>query len=162
MITPRQSTLGEEIFRDIDKNPYLNEIYNTLLVCYSNHLLNGGNINPTNIPLDDALRFADLLSKSADVTNSEKHRAWAQEMVALLTTLYPDNQKVAYYASSVLSTIGNYRGLQLINSQYNSTSFWDALFADFDMEYLPICVLTHGVPALRNFRAGLLRNGRHF
>lgn len=35
MITPRQSTLGEEIFRDIDKNPYLNEIYNTLLVCYS-------------------------------------------------------------------------------------------------------------------------------
>lgn len=138
MITPRQSTLGEEIFRGIDKNPYLNEIYNTLLVCYSNHLLNGGNINPSNIPLDDALRFADLLSKSADVANSEKHRAWAQEMVALLVTLFPDNQKVAYYASSVLSTIGNYRGLQLINSQYKSTSFWDALFADFDMEYLAI------------------------
>ena len=155
MITPRQSTLGEEIFRDIDKNPYLNEIYNTLLVCYSNHLLNGGNINPTNIPLDDALRFADLLSKSADVTNSEKHRAWAQEMVALLTTLFPDNQKVAYYASSVLSTIGNYRGLQLINSQYNSTSFWDALFADFDMEYLAIpyqqdCYFFHSQKSIFN------------
>ena len=100
--------------------------------------MNDTSINPSNVPLNDALRFADLLSKSAGVANSEKHQAWAQEIVALLTTLFPDNPKVTYYASSVLSTIGNYRGLQLLDSQYKNTSFWDALFADFDMEYLAI------------------------
>lgn len=138
MITPHNLTLGEEIFRDIDNNEYLNEIYTNLLLNYSYQLMGIQNTSVQPINLDDALRFADLLSKSAGFDNSEKHRAWAQEIVALLITLYPNNAKVEYYTASVLTTIGNYRGLQLVKTNYTSTSFLDALYANFDMEYLSI------------------------
>lgn len=138
MISPHNATLGEEIFCDIDNNEYLNEIYNNLLKNYSFKLMGMPERNILPINIDDALRFADLLSKSAGVTNSEKHRAWAQEIVALLITLYPEDPKVEYYTASVLTSIGNYRGLQLVKTNYQSSSFLDALYANFDMEYLSI------------------------
>ena len=40
MISPRNSTLGEEIYREIDKNEYLHELYDAILNNYSVKLLN--------------------------------------------------------------------------------------------------------------------------
>ena len=137
MIAPRNLTLGEEIYYGIDANEYLNEIYEALLKNYSIQVLRLPT-QPEPINISDALRFADILSKSAGVPNSEKHKAWAQEIVALLRTLYPSEPTVAHYASSILTRIGNYRGLHFLGAKPEGFSFLEALFTGFDMDYLAI------------------------
>lgn len=138
MSAPQNVTLGEYLYSSIDSNDYLQEIYKAILNNYSAKLFDEFLIKRQNINLDHALRFADILSKSAGTPNSEKHKTWAQEIIALLNALYPNNTKVRAYATSILSNIGNYRGLQLIKTKYRSTSFFDELYSKFDMEYLAI------------------------
>lgn len=134
---PRRATIGESIFNKIESNEYLQELYKTILYNYSMTLL-GHEQRKKPLRKDHALRFADILSKSYGHKNSEKHRAWAQEIVALLNSIYPDDAKIKAYASSVLTSIGNYRGLQLIKTRYKNTSFLDELYTNFDMDYLAI------------------------
>ena len=81
--------LGDSIFKDIESNEYLQEIYNSILLNYSLNLFRISKTNPAEFDLVDALRFADLLSKSTDPTKAELHKVWAQEIVALLNMLYP-------------------------------------------------------------------------
>jgi hypothetical protein len=66
---------------------------------------------PVNVP--DALRFADVLSKSP----SEQHMTWSQEIVALLKETEPDDPAVDVYLNSVLSSTGNYQGLETIEKR---------------------------------------------
>lgn len=135
MIKPRYQTLGEVVFRDIENNDYLKEIVRNILHNYSLSLFNIHNAEWKEINLTDALRFADLLSKSS---YSEKHKGLSQQMIALLFYLYPDNQNVKIYAKSILEAVGNYRGVQLINSNFNSFSFFEDLFSQFDKNYLAV------------------------
>lgn len=137
MSKPRNATLSETIYNKIDKNEYLQEIYETILFNYSMNLIHEQHRNRP-INKDHALRFADILSKSSGHPNSEKHKTWAQEIVALLNALYPNDTKVRAYASSVLASIGNYRGLELIKTKYKNTSFLDELYENFDLDYLTI------------------------
>lgn len=134
---PRYSTLGDSIYCKIEDSQYLNELYETLLFNYSMKLMGD---TKRNKPLnkDDILRFADILSKSYGNENSEKQRSWAQEIVALLNAIDPEDTKVKAYATSILANIGNYRGLQLIKTKYRSTSFLDELYSQFDLDYLAI------------------------
>lgn len=134
---PRYATLGESIYNKIDNNEYLHELYETILYNYSMGLI-GDLKRKKPIKKEHALRFADILSKSFDHPNSERHRAWAQEIIALLNAIYPDDAGVKAYASSILSTIGNYRGLELIKTKYKNISFLDELFESFNLEYLKI------------------------
>ena len=55
------STLGHAIFADIEKSDYLNEIYDALLHNDFLRLFQIEDIKPKDIPIEDALRFADLL-----------------------------------------------------------------------------------------------------
>ena len=137
MAKPRNATLSETIYNKIDKNEYLQEIYETILFNYSMNLIHEQHRNKP-INKDHALRFADILSKSSGHPNSEKHKTWAQEIVALLNALYPNDTKVRAYASSVLASIGNYRALELIKTKYKNTSFLDELYENFDLDYLTI------------------------
>lgn len=132
---PRYATLGEYIYNKIEDNEYLNELYETILFNYSMNLM-GTPQRKKLLKKEHALRFADILSKSYGQPNSEKHRAWAQEMVALLNATYPEDAMIKAYATSVLANIGNYRGLQLIKTKYKNTSFLDELYQSFDLDYL--------------------------
>ena len=134
---PRYATLGESIFSKIENNDYLHELYQTILFNYSMSLIGTIQRNKP-IKKEHALRFADILSKSYGHPNSEKHRAWAQEIVALLNAIYPADTQIKAYASSILSNIGNYRGLSLIKTKYKNTSFLDELYENFDLDYLAI------------------------
>lgn len=138
MSAPQNITLGEYIYSTIDNNEYLQEIYKGILNNYSIKLFNSSDAKKVSINVDHALRFADILSKSANNPNAEKHKTWAQEIVALLNAIYPNTAKIKAYATSILANIGNYRGLQLISTKYKSTSFFDELYSKFDMEYLSI------------------------
>lgn len=132
--TPRNATLAEELYRDIDKNKYLQEIYNDLLYNYSIKFL-GIDRRPRDIPLKDALRFADLLSKSTYNPTADRDHQWGQEIAILLRLLYPDNEVVKYYLGSVLSSVGNYRGLMSKTIDgFKSEDALDNIYYEYDKE----------------------------
>ncbi len=133
MQIPRNETLTEILYRDIEKNEYLSEIHSNLLFNYSTKLFNS-ETEPKEINIMHALRFADLLSKSTYKEKAEMHKMWGQEMGILLSLLYPNDSKVKYYLGSILSTLGNYRGLQSKPVEgYRSVDLFDSVYYAYDM-----------------------------
>ncbi len=137
----RVHTLGEEIYKDIESNEYLNEIYDNLLYNYSIHLLHLNEVKhledkPVN--LEHALRFADILSNSIGTKNSDYHKTWAQEIIAMLGALYPDNDDVKYFMGSVLSKASNYRGRRFLVPDYEEKTLLERLYLEYDMEFLAL------------------------
>lgn len=132
-----KKTLGETIFVDIESNAYLNELHENILFNYALKLfqIQGGQ---REYNLKDALRFADLLSKSTHPTNSDSHKMWAQELIILLNELHPEDALVKLYAGSVFSSAGNHQGLQIINSEYQDINVFEKIFEQFRNDYLMI------------------------
>lgn len=132
------TTLGDSIFKDIESNEYLQEIFNAILFNYSLDLFNIKNKERAQFNLTDALRFADLLSKSTDPQKGEQHKVWAQEMVALLSTLYPENDSVKFVMGSVLTNICNYRGLTLHQNSYIPGNTFEEAYEEYKKSILKI------------------------
>lgn len=130
--------LGESIFKDIESNEYLQEIYNAILYNYSLNLFGISKKDPVDFNLVDALRFADLLSKSTDPTRSKLHKVWAQEIVALLNTLYSQNKSVKFIMGSVLTNVCNYRGLSLHQNKYVPNSTFEKAYEEYKKSILKI------------------------
>lgn len=131
---PRNATLAEALYRDIDKNEYLNEIYENLLYNYSIKLFRSGQ-TPRTIDKRDALRFSDLLSKASYIPTADRIRLWGQEIAILLRLLYPEDESVRYYLGSALSAVGNYRGLQSKSvGEFDSADLLDKIFYEYDKE----------------------------
>ena len=69
--------LGDVLFQDIDDNDYLNELYKNILYNYTITILQITHIKQLRgIEVDDALRFADLLSKSTHAKKADSHKIW--------------------------------------------------------------------------------------
>lgn len=137
MQIPRDETLSEALYRDIEKNEYLIEIYESLRKSYAYSIF--GQDKPIeNVDIRDAVRFADLLAKSTHPENAEKHHLWGQEIVILLNLVYPGNEIIGYYLGSVLSTLGNYRGLQSDTfkdvKSFRSLNLFDSIYYDYDRD----------------------------
>ena len=132
------TTLGDCIFKDIESNEYLQEIYDAILFNYSLNLFGIPKKNPIEFNLVDALRFADLLSKSTDPLKAELHKVWAQEIVALLNTLYPQNESVQFVMGSVLTNVCNYRGLSLQQNQYTPNNTFEKAYEEYKKSILKI------------------------
>jgi hypothetical protein len=131
---PRNATLAEALYRNIDKDNYLTEIYGDLLYNYSIQLFHTDR-RPRDIPVKDALQFADLLSKSAHTPTVDRDRLWGQEIAILLRLLYPEDESVKYYLGSVLSAVGNYRGLRAKTVEgFESEDLLDQIFYEYDKE----------------------------
>ena len=126
-------------YTDIEENAYLNELYETILYNYALRLFQIENKKaPKEFELLDALRFADILSKSNHPKRSNIHKMWAQEIIILLTQLYGENSLVKLYAGSVFSSTGNHRGLELMNSGYRGITAFERIFAQYRSDYLTI------------------------
>ena len=131
---PRHATLAEALYRDIDKDAYLQEIYGNLLYNYSIKLFDSGR-KPREININDALRFSDLLSKSTYIPTADRDRLWGQEIAILLRLLYPQDETVRYYLGSSLSAVGNFRGLySKAVGEYISTDLLDQIFYEYDKD----------------------------
>lgn len=138
MFIPRYSTLAEELYQNIEDNEYLRKIYSNLLYNYSLQIFNRNGARKA-INLRDALRFSDILSKSINLPNSDKHRILGQELAILLKILYSDDAAVNQYLFSVLSSVGNYRGLQTSSVEsYKSVDALDGIFHEYEKEMLRI------------------------
>ena len=131
--------LSGAIFGDIENNEYLNELYNNILYNYAlKTLCLTGRKKMRGVNVTAALRFADLLSKSTHPEHRDAHRIWAQEIITLLLALYPDDEKVSYYAGAVLASTGNFLGQNLIKSNYTEPTTFEQLFAAYSHDYLTI------------------------
>ena len=110
--------LAKSLYIDISENDYLQELYEKLLVIYAMktfhvHAL-GYKLQMFNgKEIQDLLRFADILSNSMGVEDSEKHHVWAQEIVILLARLYPNNENIQTFLTSTLVNTGNYESLNV-------------------------------------------------
>lgn len=139
MNQPEKMRLGDVIFQGIDENDYLNELYKNILYNYAITVLQITNIKQLRgINVDDALRFADLLSKSTHAEKADSHKIWAHEIITMLLTLYPDDEVVHYYAGSVLTSTGNFMGRKLVQSQYVEPTAMDELFSTLSDLYLTV------------------------
>lgn len=142
--------LGDAIFGDIDKNPFLNELYDNILYNYAlNKFGLSENRQLREIDVLSALRFADLLSKSTHAVNRDKHKMWAQEIIILLYSLYPDDPDIKLYAGSVFMNTGNYQAKKLIESDFRGVTALERLFTEYQNDYLTI----PAAPELRFFGA---------
>lgn len=130
--------LADAIYSDILENDYLQELYNAILHNYAVKLFGGSTQEYTDFELIDALRFADILSKSAYSNQSEVHKSLAQEMVTLLDYLYPGDEDVEFYAGSVLTNTCNFRGRDLMAPGYKSSSLFEQLYSEVMQEYLEV------------------------
>lgn len=139
MNQPEKMRLGDVLFQGIDENDYLNELYKNILYNYAITVLQITDIKQLRgINVDDALRFADLLSKSTHVEKADAHKIWAHEIITMLLTLYPDDEVVHYYAGSVLTSTGNVMGRKLVQSQYVEPTVMDELFSTLSDLYLTV------------------------
>lgn len=129
---------GDVLYRDIEKNTYLNELYDNILYNYSLMLFGNSKVAKRQIQISHALRFADLLSKSVHSKRSEKHKIWAQEIVALLNALYPENETIKFYIGSVLTNAGNYRGLGQYTSMFTGTDLLDRSYNEYVRKLMSI------------------------
>ena len=95
MSQTEKKRLGDVLFQDIDDNDYLNELYKNILYNYAITILQITNIKQLRgINVDDALRFADLLSKSTHAEKADYHKIGAHAIMTRLLTLYPDDEVV--------------------------------------------------------------------
>ena len=132
-------TLGDEIFADIEENPYLNELHEAILYNYALKFFQlEKKKSMKSYNLEDALRFADLLSKSTHPIKCDSHKMWAQELIILLNEINDDNPRVKMYAGDVFSSAGNHKGVELMNSEYQSINIFEKIFAEFRKDYLTI------------------------
>lgn len=130
--------LGDVIYEGIDNNPYLNELYDNILHNYALSLFGITSKELKPVDIADALQFADVLSKSTDEDNSERHKIWAQEIVALLKAMYPDNPAVLDYFGTVLLSTENYLGLSKNAPGFYGRTLLDRFYTEFNMEFLSI------------------------
>ena len=133
-----ETTIGAVLFDGIEENPYLNELYDAILYNYGRQLFGLTNLPEKEISVPAALRFADILSKSVHTQNEETHKLWAQEIVALLNALHPDDELIQYYLGSVLTSVSNFRGVSLKAADYVSADLLDQIFTQVSKEYLRI------------------------
>lgn len=105
-----KKTLGDWLYLDIENNDYLKKLYNKLIVQYTNKL-QFKDFLLTDDEIKHLQRFADILSKSTDKTNSSFHKNIAQNIVCILEKMYYENIKNEIFMGSVLSNVNNYVGL---------------------------------------------------
>lgn len=132
MKRPRNASLAEALYYDIEKNDYLQEIYDNLLYNYSVKLL-GLDTELKPVDLKNAVQFADLLAKCSYTPTAKRNQQWGQEIAILLKLVYPDEAIVKYNLGSVLSAVGNYRGLKTpMADGYQNVDVFDQIFYEYD------------------------------
>lgn len=134
----RDVTFGEHLFSRIDDNAYLQKLYHNILINYSRRLFRLDEIEEQPVNIGDALTFADVLSKSCGTNLSDIHKTRAQEMVALLYDMYPQDEQVKYYLGSVLANTGNFLGMNRLTPDFENASLLERVFMHFNMEYLSV------------------------
>lgn len=98
--------LSNFLLKDITSDPMLISGYSVLLFDYSQFLSRQSTPNYSET-YQRLLLYSDLLSLSED----ESHQNISQQIVILMSILFPDNSEVAMYKESVYKNVSNYASL---------------------------------------------------
>lgn len=135
-----QSKLSTFIFTKLEKDQYLQELYQKLLEHYSAIVFKKTYEPDYNI--EDLLRFADLLSHSIDNKKSEVHKNIAQSIISILAFIYPNNDKILLYQKRILTTVKNYVALKDLRKKdiesYTGDYLMYFLYEEYQKEYQQI------------------------
>lgn len=118
--------LGDILYKEIEHDQFYINTYNDLLFNLSIKELSL-NLEPKPIDLQKTLRYADLLSKSTSKDKADEHKIVAQEMIAILDKLNPNNSEIKYFMGTILTNNGNYRGRDKMVPQYRNLDSMDDL-----------------------------------
>lgn len=141
----QSAQLGKSIFKQIEKNEYLNHLYNQLLIAYANRMIVGEYcLDLSEHDIKSALRFADLLSKSNSDKKSDDHKLLAQEMIILLLALFPGDQRVLGFADSIFTNIGNLVAKQNHKINIPTGAILDRAYSEYLEDYLKIPYVDDG------------------
>lgn len=124
-------TLGDWIFDDLHTNKYLRKLYSGLMVKYTRHIFNV----ETEIgkkELIALLRFADLLSKTNDSLCEALNKNIAQNIITVLSKIYPNSDEVKYYMGSILTNVNNYVGLSSQCKSYKNVDILENFAEEFE------------------------------
>ena len=130
----RDVTFGEYLFSKIDNNAYLQKLYQNILINYSNKLFNLSEQEELPVNIGDALTFIDVLSKSCGTSLSDIHKTRAQEMIALLYDIHPQNEEIKYSLGSVLATTCNFLGMKRLTPDFESASLLEQTLTHFNID----------------------------
>ena len=134
----REIPFGERLFSKIDDTEYLQKLYHNILINYSKRLFHLDEMEEKLIDIGDALTFADILSKSCGTNLSDIHKTRAQEIVALLYDMYPQDVRIKYYLGSVLANTGNFLGMKRLTPDFENASLLEKMSMHINMEYLSV------------------------
>jgi len=135
--------LIQELCGDIEQDEYLQTLYAKLLKRYSRFLLNRTTIlSDTKLSekeINDLLRYANILSLSSGLKESGDHKVWAQQIVALLSLLFPEDENIRNAKEMVLLNCTNYYGLKKAPDQVKNDDVFDRFYqeAKYDSLKMP-------------------------
>ena len=104
--------LSEYFLNNILNDEQLNEYFQNLLVLYAKSLFYSTVIK-FDSKLEILLRYADILSLS----EFEIHQNLAQQIVILLSQIFPDNELVKVVKENVYKNVSNFASLDLLGSK---------------------------------------------
>ena len=65
--------------------------------------------------------------------NRDRHKLWGQELIILLSIIYPENSSVKYYLGSILSTVEIIAVCNLLMLEgFQTADVFDALYFEYD------------------------------
>lgn len=137
-VAEEPKNFGEVYFAELATNAYLKKIYEDILYNYALKVFGFDNRKKKRIPVDAALRFADLLSKSNHPTLADSQKMWGQEIITMLNFLEPQNERIRYMAGSVLTSVGNYQGQNIIDSPFQGAGVLDRITAGYKRDFYAI------------------------
>ncbi|MCG3230454.1 DEAD/DEAH box helicase [Bacillus subtilis] len=101
----------ERLARDVAKDSYFNQLFNEINAMFFKKVFREKQDPITEKKLTDIMRFCDILSNST-IT---EHRNLSYKIITLLNPFFQENQAFQLVANAVLSKLGNFPALQLLN-----------------------------------------------
>ena len=108
-------------------------VYSSLMHEYSIRICSNICNEPIHESIDKgfALECAVFLSSLRSGPFVEQAWLMAQEMVAMLCSLYPDDAEVQYFSGMVLNNVGNYKGVSHVCPGYHSSDILDQVTEEY-------------------------------
>ena len=122
------------LFTKLESSPVLKNLFSKLLQAYTSFNFGNPILDLDEKDINKLLYFAGLLSKSPNANQ----RIIAEEIVALLDKLYPNNDNIKKGKLDVLSSCTNYIGLNLEKTKLNNDDLMQDLSYDIQKASLKI------------------------
>lgn len=106
------STFSHFLYKSIFQEQNFQDLFKDLLIAYTTNLLNN-DIENYDPKYNKLLRYADVLSLS----ESEEHQNIAQQIVIILSQIYPNENIIKIFKKGVYENVSNFASIDLLNKK---------------------------------------------